>query len=270
MHNPNDKLEHYLVLARDAKGQSAAELCEQATNDPQLHVFSELLHAPGISSLSDDPIYGYAYRLLRLFSYGTYTQWAEQPDRFPPLSSEQLAKLRTLSLVSLAAGRTHLGYSDLMSALGMASIREMEEFVLESSYSGLITIRLDQCAQRVLVLSVVGRDVNVESEEVDKMKQTLLTWKSKCEQLLETIDARISYVTAETQRRRRVQLENEEKQRTVRNIVRAADSRGMSNTRPRNTQENAAELMDSDHTRQMTSLPGGRRGIGSRTTRSWT
>lgn len=250
MHNPNDKLEYYLAVSRDVRGAAAADLCVKATTDPHLHVFSELLSTAGISELANDPVHASAHRLLKLFAYGTYAQWSAHPESYPSLSKEQLAKLRILSLVSVAAGRSCLPYSDLMFALGMTATRELEEFVLEAGYSGLVTVRLDQRAERVLVLSVVGRDVDTDGGNIETMKNTLQVWRANCQRLLKAIDGQIAFVSSETQRTRRAQLQNEEIQRSVRNIVHRADSLGLSSFQSRTPQDGLLDFMESDRSRQ--------------------
>lgn len=222
MRNPNDKLEHYVALARTARGAAAADVCSKATSDPHLHVFGELLDVPAIVELAEGS-HAAHYRLLRLFAEGSYSEWVASKDDYPPLNEAQQSKLRTLSLVSCAAGRSVVPYATLLGELGMSSTRELEQFLLNASYSGLISLRLDQRAQRVLVSAVAGRDI-VSQEQAAAMRTCLVDWKAASERLLSVIDERIAFVTAEAARASKVQAEKEIEQRRTRESVRAAEA----------------------------------------------
>lgn len=67
-------LEQFVLLAKDAKGKAGAALIERATRNPNTFVFGELLDAPSIKELEHGD-HGSYYQLLRLFAYGTYSEY---------------------------------------------------------------------------------------------------------------------------------------------------------------------------------------------------
>jgi COP9 signalosome complex subunit 7 len=219
MLSPNDRLDHYVHLATSAESPAAAaEICLRATADPHLHVFGELLDAPSVAALAAPGPHAAEHRLLLLFAHGTYAQWAADRSAYPSLTPEHVDKLRTLSLLSAATGRSSLAYAELLPALGMHTARELEQFALRASYSGLIAVRLDPRAERVHVSAVAGRDV-VDEAELAAMRHTLVQWKTASERLLRELDAKIAHVGSETQRAKAVQARREHDQKTARDLV---------------------------------------------------
>lgn len=185
----------------------------RATADPGLHVFGELLECPSMTSLSGPP-----GALLRLFAYGTYSDYCKGPGEFPTLSEAHVAKLRRLSVISLACGRNELAYGELRRALGVESVRDVERVVLDCVYAGLLSARMDQRAAKVEIISVSGRDVIAE-EMVGDMLRVLRAWAAGAEKLGSDIDAKIRSVndaTAEaTRARSAAAAEAEAVQKTV-------------------------------------------------------
>jgi COP9 signalosome complex subunit 7 len=219
MLSPNERLDHYVHLATGAESAAAAaEICVRATADAHLHVFGELLDVPSVAALAAGGPHVAEHRLLQLFAHGTYAQWAADPSAYPPLAPEHVDKLRTLSLLSAATGRSSLAYAELLPALGMHTARELEQFALRASYSGLIAVRLDPRAERVHVSAVSGRDV-VDEAELAAMRHTLVQWKAASERLLREIDAKIAHVGLETQRAKVAQARREQDQKTARDLV---------------------------------------------------
>lgn len=187
MLDPNaDTLQKYLTKAADVSGASAASLCEEAAGDPTLHVFGELLDLPSISSLSSTP-HAPSLALLRLFAYGTYADYHSSPGRYPPLSDAHARKLRRLSVVALANKSNAIAYADLRAHLRVASVREVEDAVLDAVYCGLLRARLDQRAEVVEVVSAVGRDVDPR-EGVAGLRKMLAEWSARAEGAVARID----------------------------------------------------------------------------------
>ena len=67
------------------------------------------------------------------------------PGRYPALSPAQACKLRALSAVSAADGVRTLAYEGLQRALGLPSVRSLEDLLITHCiYAGLIRGKLDQ------------------------------------------------------------------------------------------------------------------------------
>lgn len=189
----SDRLIHYLSAARNATPEAAAQICVFATADPYLYQFGELLSFPTIAALPNTPHHK-SHQLLLLFAYGSVDDYRAIPSSFPPLSEPHWKKLRVLTLVSLANGNSILHYQTLQDKLGVSTVREVEDVVLDAIYAGMVRARMDQRAARVEILSAVGRDV-VSPTGVADMIATMKAWVSRSTQLVEEIDDKINFIS---------------------------------------------------------------------------
>lgn len=87
----------------------------------------------------------------------------EHKDSLPPLSPTQITKLRHLSLVTFSMQRRILPYSDLLSALEISNIRELEDLIIDAVYLDILRGKLDQKEQQFEVEYTMGRDLEPES-----------------------------------------------------------------------------------------------------------
>jgi COP9 signalosome complex subunit 7 len=176
-------------------------LIARATSAPNTFIFAELLSTPQIQALSESPEYASHLSLLKIFSYGTYTDYS-MASGLPALNEAQTLKLRQLSFLTLAKDPSNLSYTKLISALGLTSSRELEDLVISTIYSGLITGQLDPYHQLVVVSSVSPlRDLPPNS--IPAMLSTLQEWSSRCVSTLADLEKQIASVKAEAVRRQR-------------------------------------------------------------------
>ncbi len=71
----------------------------------------------------------------------------------------QARKLKQLTLATLAAKHSQLGYDLLRAELDVDSLRELEDLVLDTVYQGLIDAKIDQAQKKIIVDWAIGRDV---------------------------------------------------------------------------------------------------------------
>jgi len=178
----------YLILAKNTKGIAAADLVMRALEHPGLYTFSELLETPNIAQLKGSPQDNY-YQLLLLFAYGSYQDYVANPSPFPPLSPTHLAKLRHLTIISLAADKKILPYSLLSTQLGIQNIRELEDLIIDAIYQKVIQGKLDQKKAALEVEFAIGRDLR--PGQIDQMIQILQNWCQTSERFISAIDAKI-------------------------------------------------------------------------------
>ncbi|PXF44785.1 COP9 signalosome complex subunit 7 [Gracilariopsis chorda] len=179
----------------------AAQLCIQATEDPNMYVFGELLSVHSIQALENNPEKQKYFQLLRLFAHGTLYDYQQNRHLFPPLSEAQLRKLRALTLVSLAHGHNELRYEQLRSALAVQSTREIEDVVIDAVYAGLIRARMNQQAGTVEIIAAEGRDV-VFPAGIESMVNSLKRCLSRANQLAREIDNKIDFIATNTNKAR--------------------------------------------------------------------
>lgn len=192
-----DRLIYYLSAVRATDLNTTAQLCREATEDPALFVFGELLHCPTISSLQNTPQES-CYHLLRLFSYGTVEEYYSNKQQYPILNETQLKKLRMLTLITLAVGKSNLPYHHVLEKLHLTSTRQLEDIVIHAVYAGLIRARMDQRAGIVEITSAAGRDV-VEPQGISEMITTLKSWVQRSTNLIEQIDDKVNYIAKATE-----------------------------------------------------------------------
>jgi len=115
---------------------------------------------------------------LELFAYGSYDDYLAEPTKYLELNAVLTQKLRRLTLLSVAATTQNISYSQLLAALHLQSVRELEDFIIDTIYSGLVSGKIDQNRQLLRVSAVSPRDVRPEA--VDDILKQLTAWKDKC------------------------------------------------------------------------------------------
>jgi COP9 signalosome complex subunit 7 len=170
-----DKLEGFVVLARSSEGDGVVMVIQQALKDKSIFQFGELLSLASVARLQGTPNQPWL-DLLQLFAYGSWKDYQaqRQVQSLPDLSPGLLKKLQQLSLVSLAAAQHVLPYALLQEQLGIRTLRELEDLVIDTVYQGLVTGKLDQGSETVIVETTVGRDIN--PNDVSDMIAKLSAW----------------------------------------------------------------------------------------------
>lgn len=117
----------------------------------------------------------------------------EHKDSLPPLNQAQITKLKHLSIVSLAMDRRVsppfptiayaadfritlqiLPYSDLLQALQMPTIRDLEDLIIDAIYLDILRGKLDQKEQQLEVEYTMGRDL--EPGKIEEVLAALNHW----------------------------------------------------------------------------------------------
>ncbi|GAB9466280.1 hypothetical protein Gpo141_00003658 [Globisporangium polare] len=169
-------LEQFTLLAKNARGRACVALVQQVLTNKKLFVFRELLDMPNVEALQNTENQGY-YDLLRIFCFGTYGDYLAQKEELPALTPQQVQKLRKLTVVSLAHRYKLVPYDVLMEGLDVPTVRELEDILIETIYSGLVQGKLDQKSRAFIVKYAVGRDT--QNEDIDSMIAKLTSWKSE-------------------------------------------------------------------------------------------
>jgi len=156
-------------------------------------------------------------RLLELFAYGTYSQYAAEPGAYPELNKKMAFKLRQLSIVTLAHRSKKVSYGALQAELGIANVRELEDLVIDTTYAGILDGRLDQAKAVFNVRSAMTRDVR--PEEVGGMIAKLAAWSASMQGVLVALEGSMATVAAtrkaEEEKREAVQEGIEEAKRAL-------------------------------------------------------
>jgi len=180
-------IEPFLLLAKNARGAAATHLIKQATEATGVYVFGELAQIQGIHQLEKESPQD--WRLLQLFSIGTYQDYLRNKSDYPTLSERQILKLRHLTIVSLASKCHHVPYSVLQDELQMDKLRPLEDLIIEAIYAGILRGKLNQSQKQLEVDFVIGRDM--QSETMDSIINTLEAWCDQCTSTLTALETQI-------------------------------------------------------------------------------
>ncbi|GAB6022916.1 hypothetical protein CHUAL_007009 [Chamberlinius hualienensis] len=204
----SNPLEQYVLLAKGAKGAAVVELIKQVLEAPGVYVFGELLDMPSIQELAGGQYDNYL-KLLNLFSYGTFSDYKENESELPPLTPNQVQKLKHLTIVSLATKIKCIPYTLLLKELDLKNLRELEDLIIEGIYADIIHGKLDQKNNQLEVDYVIGRDIS--SQDVSSMMSVLQEWSDCCETLLNNIETLIKKAnsTKDTRNKHKAVLETE-------------------------------------------------------------
>lgn len=191
-------IEQFLNTAKSLENhEKAAELILKVVDSSNIYSFSDLLELPLISSMENQPNYRKYFDLLKLFSYGTYQDYAVNKSKFPDLTENSLMKLRHLSIISLASKCRTIPYSTLSNSLDVNNIRELEDLIIEAFYSDIIKGKLDQANNQLEIDFAIGRDVT--DEQINEIVNTLAAWCRNCDIALQTIETQIKQANSHKQ-----------------------------------------------------------------------
>jgi len=205
-------LEQFCQLARQQKGLALVFLVEKVISNPKIYVFGELLAVPSVAALQalqapsnnsssqsgmssapssqiecqgDNDSANRSYKTLELFAYGTYKQYLANPSDYITLNAVMQNKLRQLTIVSLAESSKILPYSLLREELALGSVRQLEDLIIETIYSGIISAKMDQRESQLRIQSFMGRDVR--TEDIGGLIEQLIHFQSLCQSQIDQV-----------------------------------------------------------------------------------
>ncbi|XP_022959601.1 COP9 signalosome complex subunit 7-like isoform X5 [Cucurbita moschata] len=187
----NEFIDHFVKRASSLKGSALASVVTEATSHPSLFAFSEILAVPDVVELegTEHSVY---LDVLRLFAYGTWSDYTSNSGRLPELGSDQALKLKQLTVLTLAETNKVLPYDQLMQELDVTNVRELEDFLInECMYAGIVRGKLDQLQRCFEVQFAAGRDL--KPEQLGSMIQTLSNWLTTSDNLSVSIQEKIKW-----------------------------------------------------------------------------
>ncbi|XP_074591411.1 COP9 signalosome complex subunit 7-like isoform X2 [Curcuma longa] len=189
----SEVIDHFVKQAAsvDASASNLAALVLEATAHPSLFAFSEILSVPNLDKLKGTQ-YSSSLDVLRLFAYGTWSDYKRNVGCFPALLPDQVRKLKQLTVLTLIETEKVLPYDQLMEELDVSNVRELEDFLInECMYAGIARGKLDQLRRCFEVQFAIGRDLR--PEQLDNMIHTLSTWLGTSDSLLHMIQEKIKW-----------------------------------------------------------------------------
>lgn len=177
-------------LPQYARGAGVLHLIRECLEHPQIFVFGELLQLKNVQALEEAADSEPWLRLLRLFAFGVYSDYESQSQTLPPLTPAMRAKLRSLTIVSLAEKTKCISYRTLEQELCITDRRELEDLIIETIYAKAVTGKMDQKNNWLEIESTIGRDI--KPEQLDAVATVLTAWCENCDNVLSSIETQIA------------------------------------------------------------------------------
>ena len=167
-------MEDLVERCRAATGKAAADLVDEATAAPGVLVFGELLDLEGVQALASDPSLASTLAQLRVFAHGTLPDY--RADSSLPAEPRAGAQAAPPDRREPRGASAVLSYADLMRALELSTIRELEDLLInECVAAGVVRGRLDQKERRFEVHEAMARDV--EPGRLGELIASLEAWR---------------------------------------------------------------------------------------------
>lgn len=216
-------LNQFVVLAQSVHG-SCATLVKQALEHSGVFVFGELLDCANVQALGQDQEGKKLLELLRIFAYGTYPDYTAHRAELPELTAGQRRKLQLLTVVSLATQKKVIQFSDLQSALDVATEREVEDIIIEACYQNLIVGKMDQESRCLNVESSACRDCR--DQDVDFIIDTLTAWHQSADKMLGSLDGMVQFSRESFDKQKTARDDLEKKIEKTRESLKEGDGPG--------------------------------------------
>ncbi|KAL0429128.1 UNVERIFIED_CONTAM: COP9 signalosome complex subunit [Sesamum radiatum] len=186
-----EHIAYFLKQASNLKGSALSTVIVEATSHPSLFAFSEIIAVSNVLELEGTESSA-SLDLLRMFAYGTWSEYKSAAGRLPQLVPDQVLKLKQLTVLTLAETNKVLPYDLLMQELDVTNVRELEDFLInDCMYVGIVRGKLDQLRRCFEVQFAAGRDLR--PGQLGSMIQTLANWLSTSENLLVSIQEKIKW-----------------------------------------------------------------------------
>ncbi|XP_056161717.1 COP9 signalosome complex subunit 7 isoform X2 [Syzygium oleosum] len=184
-------IDYFVKQASSLKGPALSPLIAEATSNPNLFAFSEILSVPSVLELEGTE-YSVYLDVLRLFAHGTWSDYKSNVGQLPHLVPDQVLKLKQLTVLTLAETNKVLPYNQLMLELDVVNVRELEDFLInECMYAGIVRGKLDQLRRCFEVQFAAGRDLR--PGQLGNMIKTLSDWLTTSDNLLHSIQEKIKW-----------------------------------------------------------------------------
>jgi len=203
-------------------GTDAVSVIEKAIEDSTVYHFGELLDLPQVQQLAGGPNAAHL-EALKIFAYGTLNDFSASANPIA-LNPAQKRKLQYLTLVSLCGASKAVKYDVLRQELGVASVRELEDLVIDAMYEDLVQGKLCQLEETLEIHSAVGRDVR--DEDIDTMLTILTSWNERSQGISQSIEDNIQGAQKAHHMKQVAAEEEEKKKETVKEAVLASQKNG--------------------------------------------
>ncbi|XP_058524855.1 COP9 signalosome complex subunit 7a-like [Ochotona princeps] len=231
----------FLLLAKSAKGAVLATLIHQVLEAPGVYVFGELLGMPNARELTDTD-FASTFRLLTVFTYGTYADYLAEACNLPPLTEAQKNKLRHFSVVSLAAKVKCIPYTVLLEALALRNVQQLEDLVIEAMYADVLRSSLEQNNQRLEVDYSIGRDI--QRQGLSAIARTLQECCAGCEDVLSGIGEQVSLANQHKEQQLGLKQQTESEVANLKKTIKVTTTAAAASATSQDAEQHLTELRE--------------------------
>eukprot|EP00466_Bigelowiella_natans_P001110 jgi/Bigna1/75119/fgenesh1_pg.32_\ len=162
---------------------------KEALKDPDRFNYGDLLTYDNIVQLSKDPGTVGWFNLVKIFAHGTLADYKAKINELPELSESHLAKLKYLTILSLASQSKTLLYDKLKEQLDAKTVEEVEDLLTDCIRKNLLRGKHNPKANEFMVEFSEGRDIS--KEDLDDMAAQLTSWLSVSKEALVMLEKKI-------------------------------------------------------------------------------
>lgn len=217
------QLNQFVVLARSAQGKACEALVKQALEHSGVYNFGELLDCANVQALAEPGAESHRLvEVLRIFAFGTYSDYKARQGELLELTAAQKHKLQLLTVVSLATKDKYIKFADLQAAVDLHSQREVEDLIIEAVYQNLISGKMDQENQCLIIESSSCRDCR--DEDIDEIISTLSWWHESAQKMVTSLDGMVDHTANSFEKHKSSREELEKLVQTTRGLLKEGDS----------------------------------------------
>ncbi|KAL6124499.1 hypothetical protein ACLB2K_077011 [Fragaria x ananassa] len=206
-------IDHFVKQASSLTGAALAALVSEATSHPSLFAFSEILSVPSLLQCKifnpvdmTSPMVAVEYDVSKSLLF----VWISLKEQ------RILCTWMCFVCLRMAHGviTRVLPYDQLMQQLDVANVRELEDFLInECMYAGIVRGKLDQLRKCFEVQFAAGRDPR--PEQLGSMIETLSNWLVTSDNLLISIQEKMSWADKMSELNKKHKKEIEDKAEEV-------------------------------------------------------
>jgi COP9 signalosome complex subunit 7 len=170
------------------------DLIQRSIRQKGLFNFAEIYH-PLANKVSSNPdlqtdMVSVWLQMLQIFTYGTWTDYKNFSSSQFELETDAQKKLKELTLTSMASQSSLLDFDMLVSQLEIER-NDLERFIIDTMYDGLITGKINTKLEYVEIKNVQSRDP--DPTRLAAVAQILKVTLSRSESIIDNTDGYIKH-----------------------------------------------------------------------------
>lgn len=185
--------EQFSFMITQNKGQALEKIIEQILKS-EVYTTSQFLESPNVKALGESNKH---YHTLKLFTYGTFSDYQREKAKCIPLDEQMLSHLKMISLIDYAQKHKLLTYGTMKENLDLKDNFSLEQILFTAISRGLIVGKVDMEKEQLMITSVKPRNNLNDTSKADKL---LSKWIGNLEHATGYIDNQIAKLNKENEK----------------------------------------------------------------------